>query len=1239
MKRISFNITAFILGAFLFGLFELFHVQGTPSKYDVLENPQQLAWVETDQEYNAIVVEFLDGQDEAVIHINSPESAKHFHLDPDDESERFSHILVTPYSNKFYISSEGRVNLHLYNSKKRKNTFFAGTKYVEGLRIISREEWGADETIRYDYDSNGDYTPSLSARQTACQANIDKYPEEYTYKRVITSEKGNALIWPRQYSKKVQRVVVHHTAESDKSRNIPGGDKIRSVYYYHAVTRGWGDIGYHFLIDQDGKIYEGRAGGDYVVGAHVFCNNINTIGVSLMGNFQRNQATKKQIASLTKLLNALGKKYDIDLSKTSKFHGEKGDNLIGHRDLGSTACPGDNMYALLPTFRKYFSVADLDFSINQSTIKKPASAYGAKLSGNPTVIEMEPAEKKKITLTYKNTGTAVWDKTTWLYAAGNDNKKLWTDSIILSKDYVAANLRESKVYPGNFGHFDIEINTGITGGTHTLELTPIINGERKMNAAATLLAVKVPEVNFDYEFVNAKHAQNPFYYGQFKEAKVFLKNTGTTTWKRSGDFAVTLAPPNGKTSPFASTDNPDTLAWMEQSEVKPGKTATFTFEINGGFTEGIYDLPFVPRIGKDTYMDNIGMKFTIQVKEPNYRAQILYENKDLVFRPGETKTIRLGLRNQSNVDWQENQVSLRVMYNGGLKFQETNFYFPETIEKNATGFIPLNITAPLKAGSYKAKFQILANDKKFNNTRFIELPVKVEEAELKGDITHVSTDSIPLKVGKVENLVMRIKNTGNITWKKEGANAIRLTPVSPNSRLRAPSWKSKSIVAYMENKEVPTGKVATFRFQLKVNNNEALTERFRLRTKSLGTVQGSEFEVSIVDSSSSTSTKKDSNNSSKSSSVSSSREALLAKLKARREQLKSGSSNTSTNTSTKSRREILLEKLKAKREALKSSSDKTSSTNSSKTTTTKKETTTPVADSGKNIRVLLSFPHSSANVLSPGRHKVTVDGNFFMFLGKGDSLWTRQEKDKMIVSVNGNKDTGNVIRVEPVNNTEYLTLFNWNRSPAWNPDINDNTFEGALEFRLVNGQVVVINDLDMEAYLRGMAEVPEAQPHEKRKAMAILARSYARHYTETEYKKFPGLPYDGSDSPAVFQKYLGHNYSLRSPNWQKALQETKNVVITYDNEILRTAYFSCSNGTTKTPSQASWNSKYFKKVRAVYESVDDSYGKDTDKYNKGLCGHGVGLSGKGAEILAKRGRDYKYILNYYYQDIKLVRRK
>lgn len=102
-------------------------------------------------------------------------------------------------------------------------------------------------------------------------------------------------MWPIHRVNFVDKVVIHHTADSiqeDRSDE----EVIRAIYAFHAITRGWGDIGYNFLIGQTGKIYEGRAGGDYVVGAHAAYNNVGSVGISVLGDYQKNEMSPKQKA-------------------------------------------------------------------------------------------------------------------------------------------------------------------------------------------------------------------------------------------------------------------------------------------------------------------------------------------------------------------------------------------------------------------------------------------------------------------------------------------------------------------------------------------------------------------------------------------------------------------------------------------------------------------------------------------------------------------------------------------------------------------------------------------------------------------------------------------------------------------------------------------------------------------------------------------------------------------------------
>ncbi|MDD4319732.1 MAG: N-acetylmuramoyl-L-alanine amidase [Candidatus Peribacteraceae bacterium] len=222
--------------------------------------------------------------------------------------------------------------------------------------ILSRHDWGADESLLYANGSapvgNGDSdrqsavssassASSLPARIQNCLDTQRQYPTEFRTARAVTTDgQGNRYLWPQEYSPSVRLLVVHHTAMTVSSDSRPAEERMRAIYQYHAKTLGWGDIGYHYVIDENGLIYQGRTGGEAVVGGHVYCNNIGTVGIALMGNFETEQPSQTQMQSLQRLINTLGDQYGIDLNRSVAYHGKIFPPVVGHRDLLATACPG-----------------------------------------------------------------------------------------------------------------------------------------------------------------------------------------------------------------------------------------------------------------------------------------------------------------------------------------------------------------------------------------------------------------------------------------------------------------------------------------------------------------------------------------------------------------------------------------------------------------------------------------------------------------------------------------------------------------------------------------------------------------------------------------------------------------------------------------------------------------------------------------------------------------------------------
>ncbi len=152
----------------------------------------------------------------------------------------------------------------------------------------------------------------------------------------------------------VTHLIVHHTATGNAAPNNDWAAVVRSVWNLHVFTNGWADVGYNYLIDPNGVIYEGRAGGDNVMGAHFSGVNAGTMGVSMLGTFTNVVPTKPALTSLKKILAWKADQRSIDPTGASR-HTASGLNLntiSGHRDgPGATECPGNALYPLLPEIR------------------------------------------------------------------------------------------------------------------------------------------------------------------------------------------------------------------------------------------------------------------------------------------------------------------------------------------------------------------------------------------------------------------------------------------------------------------------------------------------------------------------------------------------------------------------------------------------------------------------------------------------------------------------------------------------------------------------------------------------------------------------------------------------------------------------------------------------------------------------------------------------------------------------
>lgn len=179
-------------------------------------------------------------------------------------------------------------------------------------------------------------------------------------------------------------------------------------------------------------------------------------------------------------------------------------------------------------------------------------------------------------------------------------------------------------------------------------------------------------------------------------------------------------------------------------------------------------------------------------------------------------------------------------------------------------------------------------------------------------------------------------------------------------------------------------------------------------------------------------------------------------------------------------------------------------------------------------------------------------------------------------------------------------------------------YRGNIIIRNRNGKLIVINNVPLEEYIKGVvpAEMPSSWEYEAHKAQAIAARSYAL----ANLGKRAQYGYDLKDTPED-QAYNGA--SGETSNTNSAVNDTKGIVLTYNKQVISAYYSASAGGQTNTNS---WGTSvpYLRSVPSFDENIKKN-------------GHGVGMSQHGANNLAKQGYNAYQILKYFYKDIKFAK--
>ncbi|GAB3357539.1 N-acetylmuramoyl-L-alanine amidase [Modestobacter lapidis] len=172
--------------------------------------------------------------------------------------------------------------------------------------------------------------------------------------------------WGPEYAPTIKAATLHHTADSNNYSYDQVPAMMRSIYQYHTVKLGWGDIGYNVIVDKFGRLFEGRAGGlaSTVIAAHAGGFNNSTFGVSMLGNYDVVPVPQGTVDSVAAIIAWKFSLFGIDPRGSTVLTSRGGGTsryaagttvtlptIFGHRDVGSTACPGRYGYARLAEIR------------------------------------------------------------------------------------------------------------------------------------------------------------------------------------------------------------------------------------------------------------------------------------------------------------------------------------------------------------------------------------------------------------------------------------------------------------------------------------------------------------------------------------------------------------------------------------------------------------------------------------------------------------------------------------------------------------------------------------------------------------------------------------------------------------------------------------------------------------------------------------------------------------------------
>lgn len=578
--------------------------------------------------------------------------------------------------------------------------------------------------------------------------------------------RANNPEWQPDYAP-LKDATIHHTATTEPSDSF---QTVRAIWQYHTYDvawsyngqslRGWGDIGYNYLVDRDGRIFEGRYSDRETafrhkvdaIGAHASGHNAGSVGVALIGTYSTITPTQHMIDSASHVIGYKLAHYGVDPRGISGFG--YGDAVIGHRQVNPTSCPGDATMSRMGEIKRragdYFQTYQQRYLYHQYDYSHTRTEYIRNGEPVSDTTAFSPGDEIILNLHIKNIGIESWHNT------GTNAVSLGTDrgtdraSIFYDPGHTPS--------PNRLGTFTHRINPS-TG--ETVLTSEIKSGE----TALFILHLRVPQsLTSDYpndiqsylEYVRPVReyvAWFPADIGMHVNIKV---HKDYYDWQ--------------KVSQTIYTD--ETRSQQAPAVLEPGKRYLFETVIkNTGDTEWGGDL----RLGTDGHRDRESILRDVSW-EYGTRAS-LHPVEPLPITPGEYATFRFWGRAPSTAVQQVKE-SFSPVIEGVTWLPSHDMHW--------------NITTT--TGSY--------------DWSLVEQGIFTNE-------TRSQTAPDTLAPGTKYYMYLRAKNTGTIAWDRTNFRLGTDLAHDRQSLFYDPSWIYPTRPAQLTEASVAPGEIGTFGFWIR----------------------------------------------------------------------------------------------------------------------------------------------------------------------------------------------------------------------------------------------------------------------------------------------------------------------------------------------------------------------------------------------------------------------------------------